>query len=378
MGVYVKVPPISFGIFMTNTPKTSSTNSNKDTAPIHQEPQPSRIWEVLSWLGVLSLIAYLVLAISETLNWQLSGDSPIMHYIAWLISQGQVPYRDIFDMNMPGTYLIHLGVISLLGNSSEMWRFFDVGWLALTCVIIIVYCKRQGMLAGVVAATIFACLHISSGEIMMGQRDFLLAPFLILGGHFVANVTENKYRLLAALLAGIIFGCAFWIKPHIALLFFVLFLYAKIQSNSIFVSLLMALGFLLPAGGVMAYLYLNQALLPWWEIVSQYLVPIYIFVGMNVSSQEMIFLMVPAIPGFINTSYWPFLCFSYWRYIWRRTFYFTEKRFLLSPFSVVFMGIYFCVLSHRQQYKSSENCTALCRFGWHSHSLYSSQPYLSS
>ena len=37
-----------------------------------------------------------------------------MHYIAWLIGQGAVPYRDVFDMNLPGVYLIHVAVLGLL------------------------------------------------------------------------------------------------------------------------------------------------------------------------------------------------------------------------------------------------------------------------
>ena len=43
-------------------------------------------------------------------GWPLIHDAPLMHYIAWLMAQGAVPYRDVFDMNVPGVYLLHLGV----------------------------------------------------------------------------------------------------------------------------------------------------------------------------------------------------------------------------------------------------------------------------
>jgi len=55
-----------------------------------------------------------------------------MHYIAWVIGEGGVPYRDVFDMNLPGVYLIHAAVIGLLGRGDLAWRLFDLGWLAAT------------------------------------------------------------------------------------------------------------------------------------------------------------------------------------------------------------------------------------------------------
>src|SRR5512134_1571448 len=58
-------------------------------------------------------------------SWPLVHDAPLMHYIAWLIGQGAVPYRDTFDMNMPGAYLVHLGVIAVAGPGDLAWRIFD-------------------------------------------------------------------------------------------------------------------------------------------------------------------------------------------------------------------------------------------------------------
>src|SRR5260370_11909792 len=58
------------------------------------------------------LLAYLVWA---SCGWPLIHDAPLMHYIAWLIGQGAVPYRDAFDMNLPGVYLLHLAVLRVGG-----------------------------------------------------------------------------------------------------------------------------------------------------------------------------------------------------------------------------------------------------------------------
>jgi hypothetical protein len=33
----------------------------------------------------------------RSLGWPLVHDAPLMHYVAWLMAQGAVPYRDVFD-----------------------------------------------------------------------------------------------------------------------------------------------------------------------------------------------------------------------------------------------------------------------------------------
>ena len=55
----------------------------------------------------------------RSLGWPLIHDAPIMHYVAWLIAQGLVPYRDAFDMNLPGVYLIH-GAVLAVGGASDL------------------------------------------------------------------------------------------------------------------------------------------------------------------------------------------------------------------------------------------------------------------
>ena len=44
-----------------------------------------------------------------------------MHYMAWRIGEGAVPYRDLFDMNFPGVYLLHLLVVAHAGRRA-IWR----------------------------------------------------------------------------------------------------------------------------------------------------------------------------------------------------------------------------------------------------------------
>src|SRR5262249_56074177 len=115
-----------------------------------------------------------------------------MHYVAWLMTQGGVPYRDVFDMNMPGVSLLHLGVIGVMGEGDRAWRLFDLGWLLLTAAALFGFSRRMGDVAsGLAAAFLFVLYHLSGGAWRAGQRDYLLALFLVLAAWGAARVWES-------------------------------------------------------------------------------------------------------------------------------------------------------------------------------------------
>ena len=62
----------------------------------------------------------------RSLDWPLVGDATIFHFIAGQFQMGAVPYRDIFDVNMPLTYFVHAAVIAIGGMGDAAWRAFDL------------------------------------------------------------------------------------------------------------------------------------------------------------------------------------------------------------------------------------------------------------
>jgi Dolichyl-phosphate-mannose-protein mannosyltransferase len=151
----------------------------------------------------------------RSLGWPLIHDAPIMHYIAWLIAEGAVPYRDAFDMNLPGVYLIHWAVLAVGGAGDRPWRLFDLGWLAATCALLFVYCRPAGdRWAAASAATIFALYHLSGGAWRAGQRDFLLCLFLLMGALGVARSLEHACARGPLIAAGLALGAGIMIKPQ--------------------------------------------------------------------------------------------------------------------------------------------------------------------
>lgn len=56
----------------------------------------------------------------------LGRDQGIFQYIAWAISQGQVDYRDVRDVNGPLVHLIHLVMLKLGGRDEHRFRVLDL------------------------------------------------------------------------------------------------------------------------------------------------------------------------------------------------------------------------------------------------------------
>src|SRR5436190_18808294 len=162
-------------------------------------------------------VVFVALLAWRSRGWPLIHDVALMHYVAWRIGEGAIPYRDLFDMNQPGTYLIHLAVLRALGGGDLGWRLLDLGWLAATAGAIALFAAPWGALASAAAALLFATYHLAGGAWQAGQRDFLLCVFLIAGALGVTRWLESAAGArarVALLCGGLALGAAMTIKPH--------------------------------------------------------------------------------------------------------------------------------------------------------------------
>jgi hypothetical protein len=153
----------------------------------------------------------------RSLDWPLVHDAPLMHYVAWRIGEGDVPYRDVFDMNFPGVYLLHLLVIRTLGAGDLAWRLFDLAWLAFAATAVAAFTAPWGRAAAGAGALLFALYHLAGGAWQAGQRDFLLCPLLLAGALGVARGVESRRRGALAW-AGLAMGLSMTLKPHAVVL----------------------------------------------------------------------------------------------------------------------------------------------------------------
>ncbi|HZF02837.1 MAG TPA: hypothetical protein VE932_00725 [Patescibacteria group bacterium] len=166
-------------------------------------------------VAAFGLLVVVLLVLS--LPWPLVQDAPVMHYIAWRIGEGDVPYRDLYDINQPGVYVLHLALLRTLGSGDGAWRAFDLAWLAATAGAVALLAARWGAVAAAGAALAFAAYHLAGGAWQAGQRDFLLCVFLVAGALGVARWLERRGGAWSLAGAGLALGAAVGLKPYAVL-----------------------------------------------------------------------------------------------------------------------------------------------------------------
>jgi hypothetical protein len=228
-------------------------------------------------IGALGLLVLWLVWASR--RWPLVHDAPIMHYIAWRISEGAAPYRDLFDMNFPGVYLFHLAVVRLLGTGDAAWRAVDLGATLVTALLVAALAAPWGRIAATGGPLVFAAYHLAGGAWVAGQRDFLLCPFLLAGALGVAAWAEGSsaWSLVGG---GIALGAGLTIKPHAvlfvaALAVFIVARARRAGSGALVPVTGLVLGAALLPLAVTAWVAARGALGAWREIVFDYLIPLY-------------------------------------------------------------------------------------------------------
>jgi hypothetical protein len=219
----------------------------------------------------------------RSLDWPLVHDAPIMHYVAWRIGDGAVPYRDLFDMNFPGVYLLHLLVLRSLGAGDLAWRLFDLAWLAAAAGAIAALAWPWGRLAAGVGALLYALYHLAGGAWQAGQRDFLLCPLLLAGALGVARWAESRGRGALAW-GGLAMGASMTLKPHTVVLAAALGALVAVRArrtggNVTAPLVLFAAGAAVAPLAVAGWLAAAGALPAWRAIVLDYLIPLYSGLG---------------------------------------------------------------------------------------------------
>jgi hypothetical protein len=248
-------------------------------------------------LGLLAGAASVLVALAAlrlawlSRGWPLVHDAPLMHYIAWRIREGAVPYRDLFDMNFPGVYVAHLMLLVTLGPGDVAFRLFDLGALVLTGAGLLVALRGSGRWARLAASALFALYHLAGGPWLAGQRELLLCACLAwaAAGAMAATTASEAARIRWLGGAALAIGIAIWIKPYAAVLVAPLAGWAwwahrghtralGVVGAGVSLPGLAALAWLASAGGLGAFL----------DITLHYLVPLYSRLGRNDLLHELI------------------------------------------------------------------------------------------
>ena len=232
----------------------------------------------LQQIAIALLFVFLAAQAALSLQWPIAHDEAPLFYEAFLMrAEGLVPYRDLFDFQMPGSFIAYFILGLLSGFDDLRIRIFDLVILAVLCIITYFAMRRFGKTSALAAPILFGLEYLQGGPSMSLQREYLLLVFLALAVWVsMRGITTLKQRITL----GLLFGLAAVIKPHaaIGLIPILLFDIADISKRSnislprsAWTSLLpAALGFAVPILAVIAWLAFTNALTPFISIAVNY------------------------------------------------------------------------------------------------------------
>ncbi len=224
------------------------------------------------------LAAYFITQAVYSTRWQIAHDEAPLLYEAFLMrADGLVPYRDLFDFQMPGSFIAYFLLGSLSGFDAFRLRLLDLLILAAILTITYFAIQRFGKAPALAAALLFGLKYLQGGPSMSLQREYLLLIFLA-PAVYISLLDEMTPRLRLTL--GVLFGLSALIKPHAAIgLSRYWSLTSLIWSNASSgsaqtppapASLPVAAGFLVPILAVFAWLGFTGALTPFLTIATNY------------------------------------------------------------------------------------------------------------
>lgn len=233
-------------------------------------PQPAAIAKSAVCLAAgLAVLACVVCSI----RWRAAHDVPILMYAARLMTEAHaVPYRDFFDMNLPGTYWMMGGLVRFLGCSDVMVRFFDLtlfgGVLALTFVGL----RRWGNGTAALGVCLVALRYFSGTWHLALQRESLaLLPFSAMLA-WMTHPTPCSWK--GGALLGFLFAWMALIKPQFVVFAVPVILFAYMGNTGwkrfAGFGLALAAGFLVPLVGCAGWLIRHDAWRPFLELATEY------------------------------------------------------------------------------------------------------------
>ncbi len=166
-----------------------------------------RAWRHMTrGLGLLVAAVGVAGLMQAVVRWGTRLDSPVVLYPARLaFSEGRVPYRDIFDFNLPGSYVVY-GLLDRFTPTDMGLRIVDGVLVLLSGVASMRAFRLASRPAAGLAVGLFAISHLQDTGVDCLQREVFVVALTLTAG----ACWETRRPVLAALA----FTLAFWMKFH--------------------------------------------------------------------------------------------------------------------------------------------------------------------
>jgi hypothetical protein len=184
---------------------------------------------VLALLGLVGLPPFL--------RMPLGNDTVHYDLCARTVLRGGILYQDLFDTNLPGIVWWHLALRSLAGWSSEAMRLADLAIVSAIICLLSRWPRQSGRrrIPGVWVAALLGAFYFSTSEFCHAQRDvWMLLPALAAVSLRRLRIADCRLPMAdsrrgvpllqsairnpqSAMLEGLCWGLAVWIKPFVLL-----------------------------------------------------------------------------------------------------------------------------------------------------------------
>jgi hypothetical protein len=169
------------------------------------------------------LCASVAFFVYKSIGWQLMWDTSIMHYVNFLMAHGMAPYRDIIDINLPGSYFIDGWAMHVFGGGDLGLRLYDFFLLGVLTASLIVISVPYDWFAGLFAGVFFLLVHGLEGPANAAQRELVMITVIMVGYAFLFTSARRQKPWLM-LPFGFFIGLAASLKPTAAPLGLILLL----------------------------------------------------------------------------------------------------------------------------------------------------------
>jgi hypothetical protein len=240
----------------------------------------------LSLLQVLYVSAAVVLALflsAKSLGYRPQHDVPMVLYPGWLFLQGEVPYKDIFDVNFPGSFLLYGMIGAVTGLSDVGLRIADLVVLATLCWMGYRIMRHISQRAAICGCAAFALIYLGQNWWWLSLQREVFILLAVMAGATEVLKSEPDTGRRAPIILGVLASCCVLIKPQSLLPFMWLMVFSAKKGRFRWVDALAA--FALPILGTLLYLSVSGALPYFVEMVRDYL-PLYAQIGGNIVIME--------------------------------------------------------------------------------------------
>jgi hypothetical protein len=179
--------------------------------------RPAR-WPTI--LAGAALILVVVVNVPAFLRTALDCDPILFDLYVRDASRGAVLYRDMLENNTPTMIGLHWAIRTAFGWSTEALRIADLAVVGSAIALLACWFHRGRWDLRLFTAALLATLYLTTTEWCHVQRDvWMLLPVmgsLYLRRAQLGRLTEGRGSFGLAVLEGIVWALAVWIKPHVA------------------------------------------------------------------------------------------------------------------------------------------------------------------